>query len=82
MRPVSAPPQPPALRGDIGTNADLLQTRELAQLGGEDLVAAAEVKISQCQGRAVISLMILLQLKVIFLYKYNIDETLMKAESA
>ena len=62
MGPVSAPPQPPALGGDIGSNADLLQTRELAQLGGEDLVTAAEVKISQCQARAVISLMILLQL--------------------
>ena len=61
VRPVSAPPQPPTLGGDIGTNTDLLQTQEMVQLSREDLVTAAEVKISQCQGRAVKPLMILLQ---------------------
>ena len=30
VRPVSAPPQPPTLGGDISTNTDLLQTQEMA----------------------------------------------------
>ena len=65
VRPVSAPPQPPTLGGHIGAYTDLLQTREPVQPGREDLITAAEVKISQCQGRAVKPLMVLLQSAVL-----------------
>ena len=68
--PVSPPPEPPTLGGDIGTYADLLQTLELTQSGREDLVTAAEVKISQSQGRAVKPLMVFLQSTVLLDWKH------------